>query len=394
MAARPRTLLTFFEGLTETVIDSQVLGHVRLMQAAGIADFEIWALPWDPKVRELSAARQAEAERRAGCPVSILPGIRPGKIGSVAANGVILANAARARDAQFDIVHARTDYAALVAAPFARNLGASLLFDCRGDSAAELNYRADLRRGPRRLLKPLLRFLLKRRLHMAARLCDRALFVSRPLYELVADDIGIKPYAVIPCCAAEENFFFDPALRQESRARLGYATDDIVYIYSGGLQPYQRFDDTVSAFAQLRKNDASVRLLIATPQAEAARQRLADLPKGSWQVVSARLEEVNGLLNAADAAFLLRHADDTNRVASPTKFAEYCLAGLPVIMTEAIADSHHLARENGNLMSFDDSTPALTLPPALDRVTLAQRYRGLLGKQAFFETYRRIYTPI
>lgn len=393
MAAKPRVLLTFFEGLTETVIDSQVLRHVRLMQGADIADFEIWALPWDPNTRDLSLARQAEAQRRADCPIRILPGIRPGKFGSVAANAATLSEAAKQYDARFDIVHARTDYTALAAAPFARNIGAALLFDCRGDSAAELDYRTDLSHGLRQLLKPLQRHALARRLHNAARLCDRALFVSRPLYELVADDIGTKPYAVIPCCAAEEDFFFDPALRQASRARLGYAADDIVYIYSGGLQPYQRFGDTIAAFTRLRASGASAQLLIATPQADVARQRLADLPAGSWQVVSARLEEVNGLLNAADAAFLLRHADSTNRVASPTKFAEYCLTGLPVIMTNAITDSYRLALEYGNLMCFDDAAPDIALPPQRDRAVLAQRYRGLLGKQAFFEDYRRIYTP-
>lgn len=393
MAAKPRVLLTFFEGLTETVIDSQVLGHVRLMQGAGIADFEIWALPWDPKLRDLSLARQADAQSRAGCPIRILPGIRPGKFGSVAANAAKLVEAARLHAARFDIVHARTDYAAVAAAPFARIIGATLLFDCRGDSAAELDYHADLRHGLRRLLKPLLRQLLTRRLRSAARLCDRALFVSHPLHQLVASEIGDKPHAVIPCCASEDDFFFDPALRDKLREELGYTSSHIVYIYSGGLQPYQRLGDIVAAFAKLQAGNAAVRLLIATPRIEDARKRLGHLPPGSWQVVSAKLEEVNGLLNAADAAFLLRHDDQTNRVASPTKFAEYCLTGLPVIMTDAIRDSHALAQKHGNLMRFDDAAPALALPPQLDRAALAQRYRGQLGKQAFFKDYRRIYAP-
>jgi len=393
MAVKPRVLLTFFEGLTETVIDSQVLGHVRLMQDAGIADFEIWALPWDAKLRDLSLARHTEAQRRAGCPIRILRGVRPGKFGSVAANAATLIETTKLQDVRFDIVHARTDYAALAAATFARSIGAELLFDCRGDSAAELDYRADLRHGLRRLIKPLLRQILARRLRRAAQLCDRALFVSHPLHQLVAGEIGDKLHAVIPCCASEDEFFFDPVLREKNRTDLGYAGSDIVYIYSGGLQPYQRLDDTVAAFAKLHAGNAATRLLIATPRVEDARQRLGHLPAGCWQVVSAKLKEVNGLLNAADAAFLLRHDDQTNRVASPTKFAEYCLTGLPVIMTDAIRDSHALARKHGNLMLFDDAAPALALPPSLDRAALAQRYREDLGKQAFFGTYRQIYAP-
>ncbi len=392
-AAKPRVLLTFFEGLTETVIDSQVLGHVRLMQEADIADFEIWALPWDPNVRDLSLARQAEAQRRAGCPIRILPGARPGKFASVATNAATLSKAATRHGARFDIVHARTDYTALAAEPLARSMGAALLFDCRGDSAAELDYRADLRHGLRRLLKPLLRHILTQRLRRAARLCDRALFVSHPLHRLVASEIGDKPHAVIPCCASEDDFFFDTSLREKTRQGLGYTGSDIVYIYSGGLQPYQRLDDTIDAFTRLHAGNPAVRLLIATPRLVEARELLGHLPPGCWQVISAKLEDVNSLLNAADAAFLLRHDDQTNRVASPTKFAEYCLTGLPVIMTDAIRDSHALAQKHGNLMLFDDAVPALALPPQLDRAALAKRYRGRLGKQAFFEEYRRIYAP-
>jgi glycosyltransferase involved in cell wall biosynthesis len=391
MAARPRALLTFLEGLTATVIDSQVLGHVRMMQDARIAEFEIWALPWESETRMQSLARLADAERRAGCRIRILPGIRPGRPGSVAANANTLLQTLKEDGAGFDLVHARTDYSVLMAAPLAAELQAPLIFDCRGDAAAELDYRADLWQGPRRLLKPLLHELLMHRLRRAALVCDRALFVSHPLHDLVAGEIGSKPHAVIPCCASEEEFFFDAGLRQKTRSLLGYGEQDVIYIYSGGLQPYQRFDDTIAAFGRLRARGLPVHLLLATPQADAARQRLGGLPAESWKVVSAKLEEVNSLLNAADAAFLLRHNDSTNRVASPTKFAEYCLAGLPVIMTGAILDSHRIAQQHGNLMPFNDTTLDIALPPQLDRATLALRYRDLLGKQAFFDTYRRIY---
>jgi glycosyltransferase involved in cell wall biosynthesis len=361
------------------------------MQDAGIAEFEIWALPWDSETHKQSLARLTEAEARAGCRIRILPGARPGSPGSVAANAATLLQAAKDHDARFDLVHARTDYSVLMAAPLARALDVPLIFDCRGDSAAELDYRSDLQHGTRRILKPLLRRVLMRRLRRAALLCDRALFVSQPLRDLVAAEINDKPHAVIPCCASENEFFFDADLRRNTRDRLGYGPQDVVYIYSGGLQPYQRFEDTIAAFCRLHARGLPVHFLVATPRAEAAQKRLNDLPPGSWQVVSAALEEVNSLLNAADAAFLLRHDDATNRVASPTKFAEYCLAGLPVVMTNAIRDSYRLARQCGNLMPFDDASPEITLPPQFDRVAMAQQYRSVLGKQAFFDSYRRIY---
>ena len=79
----------------------------------------------------------------------------------------------------------------------------------------------------------------------------------------------------------------------------------------------------------------------------------------------------------------------TNAAASPTKFAEYSLAGLPVIMTDAVPDSYALAKRLGNLVEYrEGQVGALTLG---DRDAVMESYRPILTKSGYLDAYRRVY---
>jgi hypothetical protein len=202
-----------------------------------------------------------------------------------------------------------------------------------------------------------------------------------------------KPFAIVPSCASEANFFYDPELRAAVRTKLGIPEETFVIVYSGGLQAYQRFDDCVAAFQKFSASTPAALFLVASPQAAKVSELLASsLDAKSWIVRKATLQEVNGLLNAADAAFLLRDDTPTNHSASPTKFAEYCLAGLRVIMTDAVRDSYQLALEFGVLVDFDEQSGTFSIPKStLPREEIAARSRRILAKGVHFDAYRNIY---
>lgn len=395
MARKPHVLFLFFEGLAETVIDSQVLAHIRSVADAGIATFEIACAPWQREVVELSLKRRTDAEERAGCRILILQGERPSRVGSASENARRILKAISPDAARFSHIHARTDYSALVGSALRPHLNAHLIWDCRGDAAAELDYRKDLQNGLKALALPAVRMVLARRMRAAAQVCDRALFVSHPLRELVRRDLGDKPFSIVPSCASPKMFFFDPELRSAMRERLGVEGDRFVVAYCGGLQPYQRFDDSIEAFRQFSDGSPRAVFLAATPQLAEAEQILrARLSEGSWIARKASLQEVNGFLNAADAGFLLRHDTPTNHSASPTKFAEYCLAGLRVIMTNAVRDSHQLALELGNCIEFDERNRRFTVQPSpARREQIALQAGKVLAKDVYLPAYRTIYAP-
>ena len=64
---------------------------------------------------------------------------------------------------------------------------------------------------------------------------------------------------------------------------LAIAPDEAVYVYSGSLVAYQRFDETVAAFRAVLAAGQKARLIVLTPEVERAHQICADLPAGSVQ---------------------------------------------------------------------------------------------------------------
>jgi glycosyltransferase involved in cell wall biosynthesis len=329
------------------------------------------------------------AKRLAGCPVRLFRAVRPAVPGSVTINAQLLRSALRRLDPRPDLIHARGDYTNAVCALAKETFRIPLLWDCRGDSVAEAEERL------RRYAIPLAlkRYKLRRETRIrrkASAACDGALFVSNPLQAICARLLEDKPAAVIPCAASEDIFFFDERLRACSRERLGYAANHRVFVFSGGIQSYQCVDLTVEIFRKLAVEDPAARLLIITPHAPTAIRALQFRSQGLIRVIEATYHEVNSYLNAADAAFLLREKTRLNEVASPTKFAEYCLTGLPVIMQNTVKDAFEMARSLGNLIELTDL--GVHLPTTgFGRTSVANKARIFMGRRALLNRYRAIY---
>jgi hypothetical protein len=384
MVPRPRILLVLVDGLAETVIDSAVLEHARQAREQGVAEFEIWALCWSRQMRRRSLLRLEQARNLAGCNVRLLSGLRPGLPFSIWINGLLLRLAMARHAARVDIIHARDAYAAALCA-LAKSGTTRLIWDCRGDWIAESAERlsglkwlpARMKRFKQRAVR-----LIQAR---AAGACDGAIFVSRSLAEASGSGLGNKPSAVIPCAASENLFYFDAGLREKMRSELGYAPHNRVFVYSGSLAPHQCFGEIIGEFRSLLAQDGDARLLVVTPEIASANRQVAGIDRRFVTIVSADFREVNHYLNAADAAFMVRRPTPANAVASPVKFAEYSLAGLPVIMTQAVIDAWRQAGELGNRASIDGAR--VLLSPTFERQDVARRARQLLGKHRFTHLY-------
>lgn len=391
MASSPKILLILFEGLPGTVIDSQVLLHAREMARLGIAEFEIWTFACSRALYRRSCAAQVRAQELAGCSVRVFRGVRPAVPGSVVLNGLLAAAAMLRFRPQFDIMHARTDYTAAVCAILKRWRRFVLIWDCRGDSVAEFAERFKPRRLIPRIARSIRLRLLLRDRRCAASACDRALFVTGTLERIAAPLIEGKPRSVIPCTASGALFGYDPAAREKARRELGFGADDRIYIFSGSLAAYQCFDETLALFGEIQAADPRAKLLILSPEQEEVRRRLADYPEIKDATLrSAAIADMNRHLNAADAAFMLREPTATNRAAFPTKFAEYCLAGLPVIMTSAVPDAHAVAERLGNLLRPASAKSGEALN-GYDRRRVAAEARSFLTRAAAVPRYAEIY---
>lgn len=78
-------------------------------------------------------------------------------------------------------------------------------------------------------------------------------------------------------------------------------------------------------------------------------EQIATLEKRFPQQVKRILvkhSEVNAYLKCGDYGLMIREQSVTNRVAAPTKFAEYLAAGLNVVVSENLGDYSHFVLEH------------------------------------------------
>ncbi len=109
MAARLSVLYVLFEGLPETVIDSQVGEHIRFVRERLQWDFEICAVACNAPSHAGALRRKQAVEAHTGCRVRVLRGMRPALPGSRLVNGHRVAQAIGLSLVSFDLIHARND---------------------------------------------------------------------------------------------------------------------------------------------------------------------------------------------------------------------------------------------------------------------------------------------
>lgn len=253
------------------------------------------------------------------------------------------------------IIHARSKDGGLVAAIFKwLSLGKpQIIYDIRGEHFSEFVER--IRASGSTLKKTFLQLALK-----AHRIIEwfiiksssRILYVTDALRAITEEQypLAVSRYAgTIPCLSDDGKFYFDPSLRNEIRNALGFQNRDIILFYAGGFQWYQCIDEMLELFCILREKDERFCFVFLTlsENHEQLKKRLETFaPVRTFRILQKPHSEICRYLNASDFGLLLRRPSLVNTCAAPTKFAEYLLTGLPVIMTEGIGDYSIMARNN------------------------------------------------
>jgi hypothetical protein len=195
---------------------------------------------------------------------------------------------------------------------------------------------------------------------------------------------------VIPTLADGNRFHFSEKLRAETRQELGFTDGQPVFVFSGTLSSYQGFAAAMGIFQSALAREPNARLLLLTPDVGQGKASLAQLRANQFMVRAVAFDEMNRMLNAADFAFLTRPPSAINRAAFPTKFAEYGLAGLPIIMSEATPDCIVHAQSAGNYVSMRSSEALLPLND-MQRQAVSVYFQSALTHASFRVQYADIY---
>jgi glycosyltransferase involved in cell wall biosynthesis len=344
--ARRRILYVTHNGLTEPLGRRQVLPYLVALSTRG---FDITIVSFEKWRDALSDAMERVGELVTSAQISWVPlryHNRPRYVGTAfdvaqgLATGIRLAHRA-------ELIHARSTVPALLAWLLASASGRRWIFDVRGLLAQEYVDAGHWQPGSAiARLTGAIETRLIRAANGIVTLTHRAAeSLSRPSPE--------RPVAVIPCSVDLGTFRPDKAWRDQVRGELGWR-DEPVLVYSGSLGSWYRLPEMLDFFDTARRYLSDLRFLILTPQAEIAGAAVRSR-RLEPHVVARKLapDDVPRHLAAADAGicFLGRHASKV--ASSPTKYAEYLAAGLPVVTNPWIGDAEALGHESAWVLVAD-----------------------------------------
>lgn len=233
-----------------------------------------------------------------------------------------------------------------------RWLGIPVIFIYDGRAASAEEYRYSMIKSNDFSKK---RFnMLSHVLHTEAitlQVADKTFTVSKSLKRYFNKNFNVdsEKMFIYPCLSDSNKFFYSEEVRQKFRSELNYAPDDIVFIYSGGAGKYHATDVILNFFKRLHARNQNARLLILTKDSEIIEKeinKILPLHEGYVKYMSVNNDEINKYLNVADYGILFRENMPINNVASPSKFAEYMLTGLPVIISEGVGDYSEYTLKN------------------------------------------------
>ncbi len=167
---------------------------------------------------------------------------------------------------------------------------------------------------------------------------DGFLAVSVALKEYLIKEYKLanKKFFIVPCAQGRQQLQWDEkkANRSKYREKYGIKDDEKLFIYSGGLSPWQCIEESVQIFRNVYKKDKKAKLLLLTGNIEEIRKYQTE----GILVDSLPFYLVNEVICAGDYAFMLRGNFITNRVAYPNKFIEYVASGMKIIATPYVDD--------------------------------------------------------
>lgn len=162
-----------------------------------------------------------------------------------------------------------------------------------------------------------------------------------------------KAKEVIFAPASNQSSVFSFQSSEELKAELGYKDDDIIVLYSGNLQGWQNIDLMLRVMEEL--TDPNIKFLILSGQKKQFENKVrrTGIPADRIKVLSVSPDDLGKYYELAHYGFILRDDILVNRVANPTKLAEYLQYGIiPIVKLAEIGDYADMGYEHVNIFDW------------------------------------------
>jgi hypothetical protein len=184
---------------------------------------------------------------------------------------------------------------------------------------------------------------------------------------------GVKSIIVYPCAYDAGRFYPDQSLRRKYREKYKIKNHQKVFIYSGSMHKYQMPMDLFRFYENISNQDQEKNcvFIVLTPDRGKAEQLSRSFSISNLRIQFESGRDLAGVYNAGDIGVICRKKDIVNRVASPTKIAEYLATGNSVILTDGIGDySGDLKDKKFAIVKKD--IPAFLLTPISELMSLSR----------------------
>jgi hypothetical protein len=172
------------------------------------------------------------------------------------------------------------------------------------------------------------------------------------------------------------------------RNKYDVKSNQSVFIYSGSMVAYQSFDLHKNLYNKILTDKDNL-LFILTSDLEKAKIFFSQFESKNIIIESVDFLRINEYYNLADFALLIRNNNNLNKVASPTKFGEYCLAGLPVIMNKNVQQCFENSLEIGNHVNLNKSS--YNKVDIKQRMLISKKSRSYYSRNSFTKLYQDLY---
>lgn len=215
---------------------------------------------------------------------------------------------------------------------------------------------------------------------------DYRIAVSTKLIDFWEEEFAYKrgKEVVIPCTVSNVFQFADAEQLQKIqislRQKLNWDLASIVWVFSGSTAGWQSFDMLQKIFVHYLDKYPNLCILFLSKEDKNITQLQSLYPQRIAQKWVTH-NEVSDYLMGCDYGIMIREQSITNKVASPTKFAEYLMSGLKVISSENLGDYSDFIREHSCGFVIKENEPQDLV---IERVSPEEKHRLMQLSQNHF----------
>ena len=134
--------------------------------------------------------------------------------------------------------------------------------------------------------------------------------------------------------------FIMPCFNEQDVAQNAFNEEKYInnnFVYLGGLQPWQCFEQTAQIYAEVEKrSEKPTKFFVFTSQKEKATETLNKYGAQNYEVDFVSPDELSKRIQNVKYGFVLREDNAVNNVATPTKFSNYLSNGIIPIYSSSV----------------------------------------------------------